>query len=125
MPRGREAVGCNIRGRPHPGRVSLAKSISPTPTSLGGIAMPGPPDAMLDQLRRSNRRWKRLALASLAVLALAVVGWMATAVVQERQTAAARSEAEVAKREADRVRAAERYAKRQAQQALYFTRLAL
>jgi hypothetical protein len=87
--------------------------------------MPEQSEGVLDQLRRSNRRWKRLALASLAMLVLAVAGWMATAVLQMRQAAAARDEAEQARQEAVRLHEAEKAARQQAQQILYFSHIAL
>jgi hypothetical protein len=64
--------------------------------------MPEPQaDARIDQLMRANRRWKFLALGTLAALVLAIVGLTTYTVLQ---AARARAGAEAARAEAEQVR---------------------
>jgi len=66
--------------------------------------MPEPQaDILIDQLRRANRRWKILALGTLAALVLAIVGLTTFTVVQAARARdaekAARAEAEQSRQE--------------------------
>jgi flagellar biosynthesis/type III secretory pathway M-ring protein FliF/YscJ len=62
--------------------------------------MPEPQaEVLIDQLRRANRRWKFLALGTIAALVLAIVGLTTFTVVQ---AARARAAAEAARAEAER-----------------------
>jgi hypothetical protein len=69
--------------------------------------MTEPKDLLLinEQLRRSNRRWKALALAACAVVMLAVLFGVATAERRRRQVEAALREANVALAIANQARA--------------------
>jgi hypothetical protein len=68
--------------------------------------MPEPQtEVLIEQLRRANRRWKMLALGTLAALLLAVVGVVAIANVQASRARAAAVEArEEARRQAEQAR---------------------
>src|SRR5437016_2664514 len=80
-------------------------------------------DALIDRLRRSSRRWKAIALGTIALLVLAVAGMAALSSVQVgRERAAAedaRMEAEKARRQAEQ---AEQETRRQADKALSLER---
>jgi hypothetical protein len=58
-------------------------------------AEPGP--VYIERLRRSNRRWKVLAIGSWAILGLALLFTFTSAQNQRRQAEAARQEAEAAR----------------------------
>jgi flagellar biosynthesis/type III secretory pathway M-ring protein FliF/YscJ len=87
--------------------------------------MPDPQtDALIDQLRRTARFWKSLALGTVAVLVLAVAGLTAFAAVRAARSRAAeeaaRIEAEKARRKAEQAlrdgQAAEDRARHRAEQ---------
>jgi hypothetical protein len=70
--------------------------------------MPEPhADALIEQLQRANRRWKRLALGAVAACLVVVAGLAAFAAVElgrERALArAAREEAEQARQKAEQI----------------------
>jgi hypothetical protein len=71
-------------------------------------------DALIEQLQKSNRRWKRLALGLLTALGLTILilttsaTWLAVQIERERQQALAAQE---------QVRAAEEQARQQSQEA--------
>jgi hypothetical protein len=75
-------------------------------------------EALLVQLTRSNRRWKRIAIAAVVGLVLAVTGWVVTVTVQSRQLREAQARAERAERETEQAREA-------AERALYFSHIHL
>jgi hypothetical protein len=90
--------------------------------------MPEPQaDVLIDQLRRANRRWKFLALGTLAALVLAIVGLTTFTVGQAAQAraaeAAARAEAEQARQAARDALEDSARAKRRADQILYASNL--
>ena len=90
--------------------------------------MPEPQaDALIDQLRRANRRWKLLALGTLAALVLAIVGLTTFAVVQAARAraaeATARAEAEQARQAAKDALEESARAKRHADQILFASHL--
>src|SRR5262249_36360349 len=102
--------------------------------TVKGRAMPDPhTDALIDQLRRTARFWKSLALGTVAVLVLAVAGLTAFAAVRAARSRAAeeaaRIEAEKARQKADQAerdrQAAEDRARQEAEQALYASRIGL
>jgi hypothetical protein len=62
------------------------------------------PLTQIDQLRRANRRWRRIALCALSALVLVLGGWAATTGVQLRQARDARVAAEQARQEAEQAR---------------------
>ena len=86
------------------------------------------PTALIERLRRANRRWKRLA----ALLAIALVGAAAAIAVQHGRTAAVFRAAEQASRaeqgarqEAERQRAEGERARDEARRALYVAHIRL
>jgi uncharacterized protein (TIGR03067 family) len=80
-------------------------------------------DALIDRLRRSNRRWKAVALGTIALLVLAVAGMATLSAVQVSRERAAAEEtrlvAEKARRQAEQ---AEQEARQQADKALSLER---
>jgi hypothetical protein len=56
---------------------------------------------VIERMRRSNRRWKVLAIGSWAILGLAVVFAFTSAQLLWRQAEAARHEAELARHQAE------------------------
>jgi|SRR4051812_44818543 flagellar biosynthesis/type III secretory pathway M-ring protein FliF/YscJ len=84
-------------------------------------------DVLVDQLRRANRRWKLLALGTLAALVLAVVGLTTLTVARAARAraaeATARAEAEQARQAAKDALEESATAKRHADQILYASNL--
>ncbi len=81
---------------------------------------------LIERLRRANRRWKRLALGSLALLVVVLVGAAVTIVAQANRSAAALRAADEARRaeqearqEAERQRGEAEGARDQVQRLMY------
>jgi cytoskeletal protein RodZ len=75
-------------------------------------------DNLVEQLMRSRRRWRGIAIAALSSLILVIAGWIFTAAVQWRQVREEFARAEQATQEAQRSVEAEEQAKRKAEEAL-------
>jgi hypothetical protein len=75
-------------------------------------------EALIEQLKQSNRRWKRLAIGSLAAAVLAVAGLVAFAAEQTVRKRAAIAQAEEALRQAEQAIQDRTAAHEEAQQAL-------
>jgi len=84
-------------------------------------------DALIDQLRRANGRWKALALGALAALVLAIAGlttFTALRVGREKAAAeAARAEAEQAQQETKEARQNAVKARKHMEQMLYASQI--
>jgi hypothetical protein len=90
--------------------------------------MPEPQaDALIDKLRRANRRWKVFALSTLAALVLAIIGlstFTAAQVSREKARAeAAKAEVEQALKEAKEALEAGAKAREHAEQVLYASQI--
>ena len=111
------------------GACCCARRVPMAPSAGSEVRMSeADPTALIERLRRANRRWKALA----ALLAIALMGATASLAVQHRRAAAALRAAEgasraerEARRDAERQRAEAERSKEQVERMLYMRNIGL